>query len=224
MSQRGIDLGETYYETQAGLYDLVATAPLVRSVRARSVEHLELEPGDTVVDMGCGTGANFESLRSAVGPSGRVVGVDLVEGMLRVARKRIDRAGWENVRVVRGDATQPPLDAADAVLSSFVVGMFESPGPVVNRWIRLVDPGGRITLVNVARTERLVARPLNLLCRAFVRFTAPGYRLGLRSPTAELENRWDAARESLFEGTRDQRDERLAGGFVTLASGRVPGR
>lgn len=53
--------------------------------RRRAVAALALRPGATVVDLGCGTGRNFPLLRAAVGPQGRVVGVDLTDAMLRAA-------------------------------------------------------------------------------------------------------------------------------------------
>lgn len=216
------DLSATFYGKCAGLYDLVATAPGVRSWRARTVETLDLSPGDTVVEMGCGTGANFPSLREQVGPDGRVVGVDLVPAMLRQAQIRIDRADWENVHVVQGDATQPPVSAADALVSTFVVGMLGDPGEAVREWVNCVVPGGRVTLLNAGRSPRLAALPLNLLLRLFVRLTAPGQRLRLASPTRALERRWEESRDALFEGTVDQREQRLGFGLVPLASGRVP--
>jgi ubiquinone/menaquinone biosynthesis C-methylase UbiE len=214
-------LSETFYSTASGLYDIVATAPGVTSWRVRAVDTLDLDAGDTVVEMGCGTGANFPALREAVGPEGRVVGVDLVGAMLERARRRIVTAGWENVHVVRGDATRPPIQEADAVISTFVVGMLPEPDVAVRRWIRCVAPGGRVTLLNAGRTDRLVARPLNIPLRVFVRATAPKHRLSLRSPTRILERRWADACGALFEGTTDHHDQRLGLGLVSLAGGRV---
>ena len=216
------DLNETFYGTAAGLYDLVASAPGVQSWRRQAAESLSLSPGETVVEVGCGTGSNFPSRRDRVGATGRVVGVDLVPAMLGEAQNRIERAGWENVYVVRGDATRPPISKADALVSTFVVGMLDDPGGAVREWIRCVRPGGRITLLNAARTERPLARPLNLPLRLFVRLTAPGYRLRPGSPTKALEQRWDDACDALFEGTVDHHEERLGMGLVPLASGRVP--
>jgi len=215
-------LDDTFYGRCAGLYDRVATAPGVRSWRARTAETLALSPGDTVVEMGCGTGANFPYLREAVGPDGRVVGVDLVDAMLRRADARVDRAGWENVHVVRGDATRPPVESVDALVSTFVVGMLEAPDDAVREWVRSVRPGGRLTLLNAARSPRPVALPLNALLRLFVRATAPGHRLRRGSPTRALERRWAAACDALFEGTVDHHEARLGLGLVPLASGRVP--
>lgn len=215
-------LSATFYGTAAGLYDLVATAPGIRSWRARAVETLDLDRGDTVVEMGCGTGANFPALREAVGATGRVVGVDLVPAMLRRAQRRVDDAGWENVQVVRGDATQPPVAAADGLVATFVVGMLDDPSAAVRTWIRCVDAGGRVTLLNAARTRQGYARVLNVPFRLFVRLGAPGGRLGLRSPAKRLEQRWERARDALLEGTTDHHGQRLGLGLVPLASGQVP--
>jgi len=218
----GIDLTHTFYGRCAQLYDLVATAPGVRSWRDRAAAALALSPGDTVVEMGCGTGANFSYLRERVGPDGRVVGVDVVPAMLGQARRRIDRARWGNVHAVRGDATRPPVAGADAVLSTFLVGMLDDAAPAVREWIELVRPGGRVALLNAGRSDRPVALPLNLLLRAFVRLTAPGGRTQRTAPVRALEGRWTAAREALLEGTVDHREARLGLGIVRLASGRVP--
>ena len=215
-------LVDTFYGTCAGIYDTVATAPAVRPWRARCVEELALSPGDTVVDMGCGTGANFPALRERVGPEGTVVGVDLVGAMLRQARRRAERNDWANVHVVQGDATRPPVETADALVSTFVVGMFDDPGAAVRSWVRTVRPGGRVALLNAARSNRPALWPANLLFRAFTRLTAPGHRLRLRSPTRNLERRWGDSVDALFEGTVDHVEDRLGLGFVVLASGRVP--
>lgn len=220
MGQSNLD--DTFYGRCAGLYDRFASASIIRGWRQRAVETLELSGGETVVEMGCGTGSNFPFLREAVGPDGQVIGVDLVEAMLQRARGRIDRAGWENVHVVRGDATRPPLDQADAILSTFVIGMLEEPDEAVRQWIQGTRPGGRVTLMNAERSPHWFASPINLACRAFVRATAPGFRFQRVSPVKQLENRWQAATDSLFEGSVEHVDERLGIGLVTLASGTVP--
>ncbi|MEF8812458.1 MAG: methyltransferase domain-containing protein [Halovenus sp.] len=216
------DATESFYNRWARLYDHVATASGVQSWRERAAKTLALSPGDTVVDLGCGTGANFPHLQERVGRDGRVVGIDIVPGMLAGARERIRREGWTSVHAVRGDATRPPVPEVDGLLSTFLVGMLPNPETAVRTWIQCVAPGGRVTLLNAVRSDRRLAAPLNLAFRGFVRATAPGSRLRRRSPAKTLEARWDAAREALFEGTVDQIDCRLAGGFVVLASGRVP--
>jgi ubiquinone/menaquinone biosynthesis C-methylase UbiE len=218
------DVGATqrFYGRWARLYDLVATAPGVDSWRERTVDALDLEPGDTVVEMGCGTGANFPHLRERVGPEGRVVGVDLTPGMLRPARERIDREGWTNVDVVRGDATRPPISGpVDAVVGTFVVGMFDDPAGAVESWFDLLVPGGRVALLNAGRSDRLLARPLNLLFRGFVRAAAPGDRG--ESPVESLERRVDVARGVVYERCEERGFEEFGAGYLGLAWGEWSG-
>ncbi|PSQ37242.1 alkanonic acid methyltransferase [Halobacteriales archaeon QS_9_70_65] len=101
-----------FYGRWAAVYDRVATAPGIGRWRRAAAERVA-RPGDTVVEMGCGTGANLPYLRERVGPAGRVVGVDLAGPPLRRARDRAGRDG-DDVAVVRGDATDPPVATAAA--------------------------------------------------------------------------------------------------------------
>src|SRR3954452_16214404 len=73
--------------------------------RRRAVATLGLKPGDTVLEIGAGSGRNFPYLVEAVGPRGTVIGVDPSPGMLAEARKLIERRGWSNVELVEQDAT-----------------------------------------------------------------------------------------------------------------------
>ena len=213
-----------FYGRWAGLYDLLATrTPGIRGVRDRTVDALGLEPGDTVVEVGCGTGANFPYLRDGVGEAGQVVGVDLTPGMLARAGDRIERAGWGNVHVLRGDATRPPVTRADAVLGTFVVGMFEDPAAAVERWADVVGPGGRIALLDAGPRER--SSPLDAAFRLFVAASAPPTtRLRYaESPARRLGERVAAAREALRSRGAPVVDERFGRGFLRLTSSRVTG-
>lgn len=215
-------VAQQFYTRWARLYDLLARAPGVRSWRARAADTLALQAGDTVVEMGCGTGANFPYLRERVGPGGRVVGVDLTPGMLGVARDRVERAGWENVSVLAGDATRPPLgESADAIVATFLAGMLGDPAAAVQQWCDGLRPGGRLALLNASRSEHPAAAPLNLLFRGFVRAAAPGGRTARQSPARELERRVDAARGALAARTTSHEERRLGLGYIRLVSGRL---
>jgi ubiquinone/menaquinone biosynthesis C-methylase UbiE len=220
MSDR-LQATQQFYGRWAQLYDLVATAPGVTSWRKHVVEMLSLSPGETVVEMGCGTGANFPYLRERVGSTGRVFGIDLVPKMIEQARRRIERRGWKNVYVACGDAVQPPIAQVNAIVSTFLVGMLENPGRAVRTWIEHLEPGGRIAIMNAGRSDRLVALPLNLVFRVFVRLTAPDGRKLARSPTRELEARWENARNAVLEETVDYETGDQGLGFIRLACGRV---
>jgi ubiquinone/menaquinone biosynthesis C-methylase UbiE len=222
----GVGATQSFYTRWARLYDALAVdAPGVSRLRSRAVEALAPTPGDVVVDMGCGTGANFPYLREAVGPAGTVVGVDFTPGVLARARSHVRRAGWDNVHVVRGDATRLPVESADAVFASFVSGMLSNPAAAVADWTDLVGPGGRVGLLDLARSTTPPGRLLNPLFRVAVRATSPpGTRERLDvSPARTLDARVAAAHRFLLEATRGPTHESLALGFARLSAGRVPG-
>ncbi|MFB6223853.1 MAG: class I SAM-dependent methyltransferase [Haloarcula sp.] len=210
----------SFYGRWTAVYDRLASAPGVATWRDRTADSLALKPGDTVVEMGCGTGTNVPGLRERVGPSGRVIGLDVTRKMLDRAREQPSRTG-EGVDYVQADAARPPVCGADAVLATFVTGIFEDPSAAVDAWCDSVAPGGRVALLNFQRSESVLATPLNLAFEGFVRLSAPGSRLSRRSHASAFERRVASARKCLTERTVDRRYETMAGGFVGLLSGTV---
>lgn len=220
----GVAATQSFYSRWADLYDAIATGtPGIGRLRERAVAALGPGRGDVVVDVGCGTGATLPYLRERVGSGGTVVGVDFTPGMVDRARGRVRAAGWENVHVVRGDATRLPVDRADAVFASFVSGMLAAPARVVSDWADLVGPGGRLALFDLARSTRVAGAPLNLLFRGLVRASSPpgtGQRHG-ESPTRVLDRRVAAAHRALFERCSGVAHGRAALGFVRISAGTV---
>src|SRR5215469_11604058 len=93
-----------------------------RAQRLRAVRALGLRPGATVVDIACGTGLNFALIEEAIGPGGRIVGVDLTDAMLAQAQDRIAANGWRNVSLVQADAASFDLPAeVNAILSTYAM-------------------------------------------------------------------------------------------------------
>jgi ubiquinone/menaquinone biosynthesis C-methylase UbiE len=210
-----------FYGRWASVYDRLASAPLVGDWRERAADALDLETGDTVVEMGCGTGANVPVLRRRVGPEGQVVGLDLTREMLQRARRRPERVDRRDDYVL-ADAARPPVANADAVLATFVAGVFADPAAAVDAWCDCVRPGGRVALLNFQRSDRALAAPLNVAFEGFVRLSAPGTRLSRQSHASAFEQRVARARERLTQRTVARRYETFAGGFLGLVSGRVP--
>jgi SAM-dependent methyltransferase len=95
---RALDL----YRTAAAGYDRAVSGRLVDRYRRRAIDRLWLASGDSVLDVACGTGANFALLADRVGPAGRLVGVDLSPDMLAIAAERVRRMRCENVTLRGG--------------------------------------------------------------------------------------------------------------------------
>lgn len=225
-----------FYTRYAGLYDRIASeAPFAAGLRERVVDQLAPGRGDVVVEMGCGTGANFSALRECVGSEGTVIGIDVSGGVIERARARIERAGWENVHVARGDATRPPLAFADlarsvapagevdAVVSTFVTGMLDDPAGAVDDWCRLVGEGGRVCVAGFARSTSPAGRLLNPAFAAAVRLgTPPGRGRGRpESPVELLDRRAVAAHRRVHERCPDARTTRSLAGFARVSAGTV---
>lgn len=150
------------------LYDFF-TAGVTREYRVVAVERLALKPGDTVIDLGCGTGLSLRLLAEAVGPEGRVVGVDASPDMLARARQRIEAAGPASVELVETFAQDfRPQAAVDGVLACNVNQLICSPEVVRNAvtWLR---PGGRFVAAGGRRGPALGG----FLRALFLRVTVP---------------------------------------------------
>jgi SAM-dependent methyltransferase len=103
------------YRSHAGQYDRRTEA--FHQWRERLVELLPAQPGDTVLDVGCGTGLCIPLLQDKVGPTGTIVGIDASEQMLEVAGEKVATQGWDNVRLVSAPAEHAPIgESADAAL------------------------------------------------------------------------------------------------------------
>jgi len=151
------------YTSFAPAYDALSGEwPVYRAGRVAGISALQLSPGALVLDIGCGTGLNIPLIREAVGPGGRIVGVDASADMLAQARAKADRQSWENIDLVCADATtltpgwlserlgpehQP--DGAEAVLFTYSLS-------VMTNWLQAwlsatatARPGARVSVVDM---------------------------------------------------------------------------
>ena len=105
--------------------------------------------GESVLEIGCGTGATTVPLAEAVGPNGRVVAVDLSEPMLEGARKRVAETGLSNITLLPTDAQVHPFapDEFDLITSRFGVMFFADPFAAFSNLLPAAPPGGRLCFV-----------------------------------------------------------------------------
>ena len=141
------------YDAAVRLYRLLGFR--MDSYRRQTVEALALRPGDTVVDLACGTGLNFGLLQHAVGPSGKLVGVDLTDGMLSQAERRVSRAGWHNVELVQADIADYVIEqGAGGVLSTMAITLVPEFDAVIEQASRALRPGRRLAVLDMKRPGR----------------------------------------------------------------------
>ena len=119
-----------------------------------AVEHLVLARGDRVVDVACGTGANFKFLMDCVGPTGEVIGVDLSPDMLKVARARVQQHGWANVRLIEAGIEEAEFPGElDAAFFSLTHDVLQSP-PAIDNVVRHLRSGARVATFGAKQPKR----------------------------------------------------------------------
>ena len=137
---------------------------LPRGIRRRAVRKLQLRPGDTVLEVGCGTGRNLPYLEATVGRTGHVFGVDLSEKMLSRARTLCERRGWTNVTLVRMDALDYRTPRSlDAVLFSLSYSVMENRKRILNHVWSQLRAGGRVVIVDGKTMPGIIGRLLHPL-------------------------------------------------------------
>jgi demethylmenaquinone methyltransferase/2-methoxy-6-polyprenyl-1,4-benzoquinol methylase len=152
------DETRAFYDKISGVYDLLAERS-EGPVRQAGLEKLGVAAGERVLEIGFGTGCCLTQLAAAVGPEGRVFGIDLSEGMRARARERVEKEHWAGrVELTCGDATQLPYadGSMDAVFMSFTLELFDTPEipQVLAECRRVLRAGGRIGVVAITKEGR----------------------------------------------------------------------
>jgi ubiquinone/menaquinone biosynthesis C-methylase UbiE len=209
-----------HYDVTSRLYPVPGYPQ--RTQRLQAVQALGLRPGSTVVDLACGTGLNFPLLQRAVGPGGRIVGVDLTDAMLARAENRIQSNGWSNVSLVQADAAGFEFPAeVDAILSTYALTQVPESAAVIAHGTAALSAGGRWAVLDL-KVPSSTPGWLAQLGTATVRPFASIDEWIMRRPWAEIraamqQELADFAWTELFFGTAF-----LAAGSSRLRAGPLP--
>jgi ubiquinone/menaquinone biosynthesis C-methylase UbiE len=183
-----------------------------RAQRLRAVQALGLRAGDSVIDIACGTGLNFELLEEAIGPDGRIVGVDLTDAMLARAKDRIEANGWSNISLVQADAVDFEFPTGvDAILSTYAMSQVPECAEVIGHGAAALSGGGRWVVLDLkvpGNTPGWLAQ----LGTAVVRPFASIDEWIMRRP-------WEAIRAAMLEELADISWTELCFGTAFLVAG-----
>jgi len=194
------------YRRRARFYDLELA--LFEPIRRRAIAQLALKQGDTVLDVGCGTGLSLALLYQAVGAQGRIVGIEQSPEMIEKARQRVEQHGWRNVTLLCSPVESAEIPAhADAALFLFTHDIVRQ-GEAVANVVAHLELGARVVASGL-KWARPALGPANLFVLGAALHSVTSLE-GLSQP-------WSKLAETLSE----LRVESLLAGAVYICNGVV---
>lgn len=174
----------------------------VKSLRQKAVGLLNLQAGDRVLDVGCGSGASFPNLVKAVGASGEVVGVEISPAFALNAEKRIEKNEWKTVKVIEASAQTVVLTGKfDGALMMAAPDVYASEDALENIFPHL-KVNARVVIFGAKTTNNRIAKIFNpVLRKVFAKFSLPTTPIPDKEPWKLLANRVENIEiEELFLG------------------------
>jgi ubiquinone/menaquinone biosynthesis C-methylase UbiE len=189
--------GEFHFEMGRGMAERLGYAPGdLDRIPAEAIEsfagvghffHLAgLQPGETVVDLGSGSGMDTFIAGLKVGPSGRVIGVDMTDAQRTKAEGLRDRAGFGQVEYRKGYIEELPVDSdsADCVISNGVINLSPEKARVFREAARVLRRGGRLAIADIVTD---IALPESVVCNATLWAACIGGAMQVQAYAKEIE-------------------------------------
>lgn len=148
-----------YYDNISNFYDIISNW-YYRKARKYAITKLKLENGQTVLNLPCGTGVNFEYFQSYLKNSGLIIGIDLSEGMLTQAKRKIEKNNWTNIELISENATKidqkwlnehsssKEANKVDAVFCDLGLYGLHDWKNIIENVIGGLKPGGQIVILD----------------------------------------------------------------------------
>ena len=149
-----------YYDKFSKVYDLFSSKYYYHNARKYAVAELALKANQTVLNVPCGTGQNFEYFQGYLKNTGLIVGVDLSTGMLSKAKSKNIKNGWTNIRLINANVLEVDnqwiknntwdgsIIKVDAILCDLGLSGFPKWKKVIDCLLTILEPGGKIVIMD----------------------------------------------------------------------------
>lgn len=156
------------YDFAVKLYRLLGIK--IGKYRKMTINALELSKGDTVVELGCGTGLNFSLVLQKIGPKDKLIGVDITDKMLDQARKRVNDNGWKNVELIESDFTKYQFpEKLDGIFATGALQYSPEYDKIVKRGYHALKDGKKFVVMDFKMSQG----PARIFAPLLVFFTKP---------------------------------------------------
>jgi ubiquinone/menaquinone biosynthesis C-methylase UbiE len=199
-----------HYNFSANLYYLIGFREW--AYRKEAIRWLKLNPGDTVIEIGCGTGLNFSLLEDAVGPTGKIIGVDLTGAMLDQAEMRIRKHGWENVKLVHGNAGSFQFpDRIDGIISTFALSLMPDIPGIIKNGSQVLPDGKHCVVLDLKMPSNWLSHLWPVIMPIVKPFAVTKKHIEQRP--------WDIINKTFRENLQNVRFKELYSGFSFIIGG-----
>jgi len=147
-----------YYDRFSKTYDLFSPKWYYKKPREFAIKELNLSPNQKVLNIPCGTGQNFDEFQKYLLNSGKIIGIDISEGMLEKAKEKIKKNNWQNIQIFKENVTKVNMEwiseklnsdlKFDAILLDLGLSGFPYWEKIIDDSISLLKPNGRIVIMD----------------------------------------------------------------------------
>ena len=147
-----------YYDRFAKIYDLVSSKSYYSKPREFAIKEMYLNENQNILNIPCGTGQNFVDFQKYLKDTGKIIGIDLSQGMLEKAKGKIEKNKWSNIQIIKGNATEIDTEwikkefntdlKFDTVFCDLGLSGFPEWEKVIDNLISLLKPNGKIIIMD----------------------------------------------------------------------------